>query len=180
MTIRTCLLDGCGRPHIAKGLCRLHYDRQRRHGRTFLRPRSKSLTEHLWPRIEKRDEGCWIWTGALNAAGYGHIGHRTQVFRVHRVVYEMLVGPIPEGQVLDHLCRNRACCNPKHLEAVTVQTNNRRGDHQSFVVLRTGKCARGLHSMAEATVRPNGSRYCRACATAAEARRRARQKASAA
>lgn len=74
---------------------------------------------------------CWEWKGAIcPGTGYGHVGlgRRTDgVGVVHRVVYELLVGPIPPGMDLDHLCRNRACCNPDHLEPVTRSVNNRRG-----------------------------------------------------
>ncbi len=77
--------------------------------------------------------GCWIWLGALHRNGYGNIrvgsmkdgtrGHRV----AHRALYEALVGPIPAGMELDHLCRVRSCVNPAHLEPVTRRENLRRG-----------------------------------------------------
>lgn len=76
--------------------------------------------------------GCWIWLGAIEQ-GYGRIWlrlggrRRGRSARVHRVVYRSLVGEIPEGYVLDHRCRVRACCNPAHLELVTVRVNTLRG-----------------------------------------------------
>jgi len=74
---------------------------------------------------------CWEWKGAVcRYTGYGKVGLGRRgdgVGYVHRVVYQMLVGPVPEGMDLDHLCRNRACCNPDHLEPVTRSENNRRG-----------------------------------------------------
>jgi hypothetical protein len=78
-------------------------------------------TDKLLARV-RYDHGCWLWTGATNL-GYGTAGGRF----VHRRVYEALVGPIPAGRVLDHLCRTRACCNPLHLEVTTVGDNFDRG-----------------------------------------------------
>lgn len=77
-------------------------------------------------RYTVNDSGCWIWDGAIAAeTGYG----TCQKKMAHRVVYEREVGPIPDGLVLDHLCRVRACVNPSHLEPVTIGENARRGSH---------------------------------------------------
>lgn len=72
--------------------------------------------------------GCWVWLGELNRNGYGRVSVRGRKMMVHREVYERLVGPIPEGLVLDHKCRVRCCANPYHLEPVTVQVNTHRGE----------------------------------------------------
>ena len=75
---------------------------------------------------------CWVWIGRLNRNGYGRIRHRGREPVAHRAVYEELIGPIGAGMVLDHLCRTRCCCNPHHLEPVTVQANTHRGDAVLF------------------------------------------------
>ncbi len=112
-------------------------------------------------RIERRyhvnSEGCWIWTGGTKAAGYGAFTFDHKTWQAHRFVYGVLVGHIPEGLELDHLCRNRICVNPAHLEPVTRKENVRRAN-----ALKT-HCKYG-HEFNEAnTYFSNGVRWCRAC-----------------
>lgn len=85
----------------------------------------------IWSRIQIIN-GCWVWTGRLNRNGYGRVWWQGREPVVHRVVWELLIGPIPKGLVLDHLCRNRACCNPGHLEPVTQRENVVRGEAVLF------------------------------------------------
>lgn len=87
----------------------------------------RSLTRRCFDKLTI-PYGCWDWTGTKTDDGYGRV-HTDAGMRVaHRVIYELLVGEIPEGHDLDHLCRNRACCNPQHLEPVTRRENLLRGD----------------------------------------------------
>jgi hypothetical protein len=87
--------------------------------------RTRSVEARFWEKVDKSGD-CWIWTGVLNH-GYGGFApiHGLLVL-THRFAYELLIGPIPEGLQLDHLCRVRSCVNPAHLEPVTQKENNRR------------------------------------------------------
>src|SRR5262245_10973804 len=73
---------------------------------------------------------CWLWQGKLDDGGYAIIRVDDHRMNAHRFSYELLVGPIPDGLVVDHLCRRRHCINPDHLEPVTNEENVRRGAHK--------------------------------------------------
>ena len=125
---------------------------------------------------------CWLWTAATNY-GYGVIGlgrRQDGIALAHRLLYEHMVGPIPEGLCLDHLCRVRACVNPAHMEVVTLAENKRRGESGPAQNARKTHCPQG-HPYDEAnTYRYNGWRQCRTCCLdrRREATRRRRQEAS--
>lgn len=111
--------------------------------------------------------GCHNWLGNLNGGGYGVIiegGLGSRLLRTHRVAYEIAKGPIPDGLQIDHLCRNRRCCNPDHLEAVTQQINMERGMAQSARNSRKTHCVRG-HEFTPDNIfwRATGARQCRIC-----------------
>lgn len=109
---------------------------------------------------------CWEWQAYRNADGYGQFRVGTQTCRAHRVSYEHFVGPIPEGLQLDHLCRNRGCVRPSHLEPVTGQENVVRGDGPTLLQERnvaTTHCPAGHEYTPENTHMWSGWRYCRQC-----------------
>jgi HNH endonuclease len=107
----------------------------------------------FWSLVEQT-AGCWLWVGYTKRDGYGQYLGRP----AHRVAYELVVGPIPPGLQIDHLCNNAPCVRPEHLEAVTPQENNRRRDNG-------GTHCKSGHPYDEANtyIRPNGCRDCRAC-----------------
>jgi hypothetical protein len=80
----------------------------------------------LMTQIHQHENGCWLWTGFTGEKDYGHVTLRGSKWLVHRIMYRLYKGPIPKGYVIDHKCHNRHCCNPEHLEAVTLKVNGER------------------------------------------------------
>lgn len=92
-----------------------------------------SLDERFASKYFVAPDGCWLWTASVNWKNYGMLGHNGKVKKAHRVSYELYVGTIPEGMHIDHLCRQRSCVNPYHLELVTPGENVRRGTRTKIV-----------------------------------------------
>ena len=184
MADRICTVEGCQREMLARGVCSPHYQRCSLGSMPWpayvVLPRpSLPIAERALRRIERREPGeCWPWTGSLSTNGYGQIedlatdGTR-RPRRAHRVVYEALVGPIPDGLDLDHTCHtrdrscpggdtcpHRACCNPAHLEPVTRSVNLKRGRNRWR---EKTHCPQGHAYDAENTRFYRGRRYCRTC-----------------
>lgn len=154
MPKRTCSIDGCDRPGIARQMCGMHWQRWRKTNE----PTRPSIGERFWAKVDKTGT-CWLWTGSKDRHGYGHIGIGGRItVLAHRFSYEEIVGPIPDGLVLDHLCRNPPCVNPAHLEAVTQALNVQRA--RPFATT----CPNGHEYTAENTrIDCHGYRRCRIC-----------------
>jgi len=135
-----------------------------------------TLAERFWAKVDKTGD-CWLWTASKYHDGYGQFRVGDRPRRAHRVAYELVRGPIPDGLVLDHLCRVHACVNPDHLEPVTDKVNIARGRaREASLARRNAKthCVNG-HELTDQNIyiRRNGLRECRTCLNAASRRYRA-------
>jgi hypothetical protein len=137
-----------------------------------------SLPQEMERRTRKTST-CWLWTGNVcPTTGYGRLGYMGEKLRAHRVAYELAHGPIPEGLVIDHLCRVTVCVNPAHLEAVTIRENTLRGISPPARRAKATECGRG-HAFTEAnTIIQRGYRLCRTCRDARSAVGNARRRAA--
>jgi len=127
------------------------------------------LDERLPPRFWRKVvpepmSGCWLWTAAERRGGYGgfYIGPGRSM-RAHKIAFEELVGPVPEGLELDHRCRTRCCVNPAHLEPVTRVVNVRRGTAPAARHFAKTECVNGHPFDDRNTYQWNGRRFCKAC-----------------
>jgi hypothetical protein len=174
-----CMMDGCEGALEARGLCQKHYLRQWKYGdpNTVLAPtitHGLSIAERLEFHSKLNpDTGCIEWQGSLGGNGYARLeiapDRRRQ--QAHRLAYEINVGPIPDGMVIDHLCRNRKCINHKHLEVVTIKQNVLRGIGISAKNANKTHCLKGhpLSGDNLSITRGHGRevRRCKTCANAA-------------
>lgn len=125
----------------------------------------RSIEADFWARVDRSGD-CWAWTGALNAKGYGICRYQGRTLLAHRLAFGFTSGPVPSGD-LDHLCRNRRCVNPGHLEAVLHRDNVLRGESPVAVSVRTNSCQKGHELTPENTyVYDGGRRRCRTCTLA--------------
>lgn len=170
-----CCMRDCPRPAVDLAFCDVHLDRWNTSGHPLglARVREYDLAR-FWAKVDKAgpvppsrpDLGpCWIWNGNLSTtghrAGYGRFLIGPQRYApAHRYAYELVVGEIPDGLVIDHLCSVKSCVNPAHLEPVTRAENTRRAPKAN--ALKT-HCPQG-HPYDEAnTYTSGGGRLCRAC-----------------
>ena len=125
---------------------------------------SDRLEARFWERVMKTD-GCWSWLGHHAWNGYARVSWRGRNTAAHRVAYELLIGPIPDGLTLDHLCRNRGCVNPFHCEPVTNGENVLRGEGPPAQNARKTHCKNGHPYTEENTYRSptSGWRKCKVC-----------------
>lgn len=135
----------------------------------------RNLEDRFWEKVDRRgDDECWPWMAYTSQNGYGRIGDCNSMLYAHRVSYELLVGPIPEGLVIDHLCKTKQCVNPAHMEPVSRAENTRRNDAPMHILRRANRCARGHDLLVTGYVRPDGKgRVCRTCQKMREAAKRA-------
>lgn len=175
-----CWAGDCTRNSHALHLCTKHYQRLKNSGSTA---DPKDIDNRFWNKCEIMQNGCWEWQGFTNRGGYGQFGSEDgTVMLTHRWAYRRFVGDLVEGLTIDHLCRNKKCCNPEHLEQVSLQENIRRTTGFHFSHYEKGNrthCSKG-HELTE------GNRYkrkgrvnsyaCKKCMSAYHKERNRKQK----
>lgn len=167
----TCSVDDCTRPISSRGWCTKHYARWRNTGH----PEGKFWIGWKLAKIDRRGpDDCWEWQGARTSTGYGSVGHDFRHMSAHVLAYEHWVGPVPSGLELDHLCRNRACCNPAHLRPIPRADNRRDVTPPQL----RATCGKGHAFTPANTYYTSRSRQCRECKRILDRARRARLRAA--
>lgn len=118
----TCSFPSCENPVRCKGVCKGHYD-QRIKGLPAKPLRTAPIEVWFKWHAKPVESGCWEWGGTIDANGYGRIRHKKTLYLAHRLSHELHKGAIPNGHVIDHMCRNTKCVNPAHLRAGTTKQN---------------------------------------------------------
>lgn len=134
-------------------------------------PQDLALSADIYSRAVEDSKGCWVWQGWKDN-GYGKVRSKGKQYKVHRVSYEFLVCEIPDGLVIDHLCKNRACINPWHMEPVTQAVNASRVDQTCK--MNGSHCGNGHELTEENIYMYQEQRKCKACRR--DAQRRFREK----
>lgn len=149
---------------------------------------NSNLSDRFWAKVEKTEE-CWEWKAGKSKPGYGRFGVNGKNRLAHRVSYMLTVGEIPEGKVLDHLCKNKGCVNPAHLEPVDFVENVRRGtawNPEKVAIMQAAgvaekkartHCPAGHPYLGDNLYMYRGFRACMICRKAASARAYQRKKA---
>lgn len=130
------------------------------------------IEQRFWAKVEKTNT-CWLWLGS-KVKGYGQFWLNGKLHLAHRVSYETIhSGNIPNGMVLDHICKNHSCVNPEHLRVVTQRENISYGDSPVADNIHKTHCPQGHPYNDENTIIRNGHRYCRECKKISDRKRRA-------
>lgn len=149
---------------------------------------TKTFADHV-ARLNMSDpDACWPWPGSDDGQGYGQLKSNNKNYRAHKYFYEHLVGPVPDGMVLDHTCHDpsvcglgntcphRKCCNPKHLNPTTNKRNILRGGGEAARNAAKTHCTKGHEFTPENTYSQRNGKGCRTCRNASAREARARQK----
>lgn len=168
-----CSVIECERPTSGRGWCEAHYQRWRKHGNPLGGRVTLPFPENVWAKVNKGGPipsyaphlgPCWLWIAGRNGSDYGRVQVAGRNRPAHRVVYELVVGPIAEGLHMDHLCRVPRCVNPAHLDPVPCRENLLRGYGRAALNARKTHCKYGHEFTVENTrLTARGARACRAC-----------------
>lgn len=179
LTLIKCAVEECANPERRgqRGWCSKHYERWRRHGDPNYSQWNATPEDRFWPKVDATGI-CWEWQATRNHLGYGQFSINRKHLMAHRVAWEFLIGPIPDGLELDHLCRNPPCVNPDHLEPVTHAENMRRAPWSAVQVKRAKTHCNHGHPLFGQNIRIDGAghRICRACENANGRAKRQRQR----
>lgn len=168
---RRCTIEGCESLRVGWGWCNKHWKRWKTHGDPMFTkmPTRVSGTpdERFWAKVDAEGD-CWEWT-AGKKDGYGtfYVSPEQPGTTAHRYAWTTLVGEIPDDKEIDYLCRNRACCNPDHLEVVTHQENMRRTYAPTAWIRKAAAerthCPKNHPYSGDNLIMEGGGRRCRIC-----------------
>lgn len=174
--MRQCTLRGCHKKHKSRGYCDTHYLRVKRGWPEALLNAPlgyvyvplEVMLERFWSKVHKNTStGCWDWLSSLSIGGYGRLAYKAMgVNYAHRFSWLIHGNKIPSGLQIDHLCRNRKCVNPDHMEVVSSRENTIRGENFCALQVRQTHCKWGHpFDQSNTYINPfNGERHCRECA----------------